>query len=117
MPMTEITDEKYVVKCDDETATVTFQGSLRLGGPAEYKPIADLLSALADQEPELITLDLTQLEFLNSSGISTLSKFVIGLRKKRSTQAVIIGSNSIPWQGKSLKNLQKLMPGLKLELV
>ncbi|MEY2976022.1 MAG: slr1659 superfamily regulator [Prochlorotrichaceae cyanobacterium] len=117
MLMTEITGDKYVVKCDDGTATVTFQGSLRLGGPSEYKPIADLLSSVADQEPETITLDLTQLEFLNSSGISTLSKFVIGLRKKRSIQAVIIGSSQIPWQGKSLKNLQKLMPGLKLELV
>lgn len=115
--MTEVTGEKYRVACDEATATITFEGSLRLGGPKEYQPIADLLNDLAAQSPETITLDLRQLEFLNSSGISTLSKFVIGLRKKRSIQAVIVGSNSVPWQGKSLQNLQKLMPGLKLELV
>ena len=115
--MTEIKGEKYSITSDEATSTVTFTGSLRLGGPSEYKPIADLLSSVADSNPETITLDLKELEFLNSSGISTLSKFVIGLRKKRTIQAIIIGSNSIPWQGKSLQNLQKLMPGLKLELV
>lgn len=115
--MTEVTGDKYNVTCDAETATVTFQGSLRLGGPGEYKPIADLLTNLAEQTPETITLDLQGLEFLNSSGISTLSKFVIGLRKKRTIQVILIGSHSIPWQGKSLQNLQKLMPGLKLELI
>lgn len=29
----------------------------------------------------------------------------------------IIGSDKIPWQAKSLKNLQRLMPSLKLELI
>ena len=115
--MAEISGDKYSIISDEATATVTFKGSLRLGGPGEYKPIADLLSDLADQEPEMITLDLSELEFLNSSGISTLSKFVISLRKKRSTQAIILGAKNIPWQGKSLQNLQKLMPGLKLEMV
>jgi hypothetical protein len=115
--MTAISGDKYSIDLDDATSTVTFKGSLRLGGPGEYKPIADLLSNLAEKEPDIVTLDLSQLEFLNSSGISTLSKFVISLRKKRTTQAVILGSKNIPWQGKSLQNLQKLMPGLKLEMV
>jgi hypothetical protein len=30
---------------------------------------------------------------------------------------IVMGSEKIPWQAKSLKNLQRLMPSLKLELV
>ena len=55
------------------------------------------------------------LEFLNSSGISILSKFVISVRKKKNISITVKGSNSIPCQGKYLKNLQRLMPNLKLE--
>jgi anti-anti-sigma factor len=67
------------------------------------------------QDIEQIVLDLKNLEFLNSSGISMLSKFVINIREKNSTQILVKGSESIPWQGKSLKNLQRLMPSLILE--
>ncbi|MDJ0508311.1 MAG: hypothetical protein QNJ64_03490 [Crocosphaera sp.] len=112
----EVKNEDYCVSYDADTITVTFQGSLRLGGMEEYAPIVDLLNDLAAQDPEIITLDLKALEFLNSSGISMLSKFVISIRKKKNIGIAVKGSNSIPWQGKSLKNLQRLMPSLTLEL-
>ena len=112
----EIKGENYRVGYEPETTTVKFEGSLRLGGMAEYAPIVNLLEEVTAQQPTKITLNLQELEFLNSSGISMLSKFVIGARKKKIIQIVVKGSNSIPWQGKSLKNLQRLMPSLKLEL-
>jgi hypothetical protein len=46
-----------------------------------------------------------------------LSKFIIEVRKKAGVQMAVQGSQGIAWQGKSLKNLQRLMPGLQLELV
>lgn len=58
-----------------------------------------------------------KLGFLNSSGISMLSKFVIGLRKQKGTLLIVLGSNDQPWQGKSLQNLVRLLPGLKLEVI
>jgi hypothetical protein len=73
------------------------------------------LNDLADSEPPKITLNLQKLEFLNSSGINVLSKFVIKVRQKGTMQMVVQGSKTIPWQGKSLKNLQRLMPSLQLE--
>lgn len=112
----EITNDTYKVQYDAETTTVKFQGSLRLGGMAEYAPIVDLLNEIVAQEPSVITLDLTNLEFLNSSGISMLSKFVINVRKQGKSKIIIKGSQDIPWQGKSLKNLQRLMPNLQLDL-
>ncbi len=82
----------------------------------EYAPIVDLLNEVTDSSPNMITLDLRKLEFLNSSGINIISKFVIKVRQLKNIQITIQGSKQIPWQGKSLKNLQRLMPSLHLEL-
>ena len=112
----EVRNDEYCVAYDADTVTVTFQGSLRLGGMEEYAPIVDVLNDVAGTDPEIITLDLKALEFLNSSGISMLSKFVISIRKKKNIGISVKGSQNIPWQGKSLKNLQRLMPSLTLEL-
>ncbi len=114
MAIEEIKDQDYAVQYDSESTAVDFAGLLSLGGAKEYAPIANLLNKIAADEPEEITLNLKKLEFLNSSGISMLSKFVLGLRKKKKIQLVILGSREMPWQSKSLKNLQKFLPSLKL---
>jgi hypothetical protein len=108
--------EDYLVELREENRTIKFVGELSLGGPQEYSLIKDLLELSTKNEPENITIDLRELSFLNSSGISMLSKFVIGLRKYKLLQLIILGSEQIPWQKKSLKNLQKFLPGLKLEI-
>lgn len=113
----EIQTQDYHTCYDPATATVSFVGSLRLSGPGEYPPIAQLLGEVPDSEPAKITLNLQQLEFLNSSGINMLSKFIIEQRKKALVQMAAQGSQPIAWEGKSLKNLPRLMPGLQLELV
>ena len=112
----KIKAENYSVVYDDIAQSITFQGSLRLNGTAEYAPISELLQKVLAQEPRRIWLDLQHLQFLNSSGISLLSKFVIEVRKHQNIQLLITGSQTIPWQSKSLKNLQRLMPTLTLEL-
>ncbi|MDB9312374.1 hypothetical protein PN462_04600 [Spirulina sp. CS-785/01] len=111
----DITTETYQVTYDDTTQTIIFHGSLRLSGMEEYTPIIDLLHQIADQRPTSMSLDLRNLQFLNSSGINVLSKFVIRVRQYKNIALFIIGSKDIPWQGKSLKNLQRLMPQLQLE--
>lgn len=112
----EIKTEDYSVCYDSSSETVSWQGSLRLSGMEEYEPIVQLLNELAERKPSKITLDLKKLEFLNSSGINVLSKYIIKVRQKGTIKMVVQGSRNIPWQGKSLKNLQRLMPSLQLEL-
>lgn len=112
----EITDENYRVSFDEANGVVTCQGSFRLRGAEEYQPILDLLISAADATPELLTVDVRELQFLNSSGINTLSKFVLQVRKHNASQIVIRGNSSFPWQTKSLKNFQRLLPGLRLEI-
>ncbi len=113
----EVKGEDYRVWCEQLDTIVYCQGSLRLAGTEEYAPIVQILENVIDKTPKQITLNLCQLEFLNSSGINVLSKFVIKVRQKETINIIVQGSESIPWQGKSLKNLQRLMPSLKLEWV
>lgn len=112
--MTEIKHDDYQVVYDPAAATVVCAGSYRLSGP-EYVAILDVMNRAAEAEHPVLTLDLTNLQFLNSSGINTLSKFVIRMRKQPASQLVVKGSEDYPWQKKSLVNLQRLLPGLQLE--
>lgn len=111
----EIKTEDYSVYYNQSTATVNCQGTLRLSGMEEYTPIIQLLHKVLEQKPATVTLNLQDLQFLNSSGINVLSKFVIKVRQKKDVSMVVQGSKQIPWQGKSLKNFQRLMPNLELE--
>lgn len=111
----DISHQDYQVHYDEPGAMVRCSGSFRLHGE-EYKPVLDLLTLAADAKPPMLTLDVRELQFLNSSGINTLSKFVLLIRKHNTSEVLIKGSTRFPWQEKSLKNLQRLLPALKLEI-
>ena len=111
----EIETDEYRINYDAQTTTIHCQGSLRLSGMEEYLPIVQLFDKVAELDRPTIIFDLRKLLFLNSSGINVLSKFVIKIRQKKNIHMVVQGSQQIPWQEKSLKNLQRLMPALKLE--
>ena len=97
-----------------EGAIIHYEGTLRLSGTDAYQDILALMQTVLAQKPPMITLDLTQLEFLNSSGINLLAKFTIELRKQPEIEVKVLGSTRIPWQSKSLPNLQKLHKGVDL---
>jgi hypothetical protein len=111
----EIKGNGYHVIGDPTTTTVTFQGVLRLRGVTEYDHIVQLLNDMAVQEPNTITLDLRKLRFLNSSGINVLFRFVIKLREQATSKLIVHGSCQVPWQQRSLQNLQRLMANVQLE--
>ena len=111
----EIKGSNYRVAYAPETATITCQGELELQ-QAGYSPIIQLFNEVVDQKPETITLQLLELKYLNSSGINALCKLVIKVRSQKTSQMVVRGTRQFPWQTRSLKNLQRWMPGLKLEI-
>ncbi len=113
----EVKGDDYHVWYNSEDKIIHCQGSLRLAGTEEYAPIVKILDYAIEQGSKNIVLNLCQLEFLNSSGINVLSKFVIKVRQKETVNITVQGSETIPWQGKSLKNLQRLMPALKLQWI
>jgi hypothetical protein len=108
----EIRNTEYSVWNDG--ATIHYEGTMRLSGTEAYAPILELMQSILASKPETIVLDLTELEFLNSSGINLLAKFTIDVRKQPGIGLSVKGSTRIPWQSKSLPNLKKLHPAVEL---
>ena len=112
----EIKGVNYRVWYDPANVVVSFEGILRLGGPQEYQPIEELLEKVLLTDPKTITLDLRALSFLNSSGITMFSRFVIEARDRVGITLQVLASETVPWHARSLKNLQRLMPSLSIRL-
>lgn len=111
----EIKETDYNLSYDKESSTAILKGSLRLLNLAEYEKVKVFFNMAAREANKTLTLDLKELIFLNSSGITTLSTFVISLRKENKKLLRIIGSKDIAWQDKSLKNLKKIWNQVELE--
>ncbi len=111
----EISEERYRIVYDSESATITCEGLWRFSKKDEYDTIIELLNTVADQTPEIITLDLRSLLFLNSSGRNTLSRFIIRVRKLQKSHLVILATYKIQWQERVLTKLFRLMPSLELK--
>ncbi len=114
--MKTIQGESFEVRLDEDSSTIFFKGALRLSGTDEYLSILNLLKGtLANPQP-MILLDVTELDFLNSSGITMFSRFVIEVRDRSQINLQFRASEKIPWHARSLKNLQKLMPALHITM-
>ncbi|RRR65962.1 MAG: hypothetical protein EI684_21630 [Candidatus Viridilinea halotolerans] len=119
MSIVQIQGEEYMVEYDPASHTLTLRGTVRLQNSDEYAPITELLQTAHDAASAAgqLTLDFRQLQFLNSSGISMISKFVINGRKQNRVPLRVLGSQEIYWQQKSLANLQKLWPKVVIEIL
>ncbi len=114
--MIEIKHPEYEAHYDPETATITIAGILELKGTAEYTPLQNLLLEVAEQKLAIVTLNVQNVEFMNSSGISTLLRFGIKIRDLGVSRLQIIGSKSHAWQTKSLKNLQRFVQNSDIDI-
>ena len=110
----------FTVYFEASEQTVVLMGSLRLNAALEYEPISALMTQALEAltaagNPELI-LDLRELKFLNSSGINLLYQFVLKVRKHGGIGLKVLGSSKNAWQSKSLTNMTKFMPTLKIAI-
>ena len=104
--MEEIKTTEFVVTYDPETATVVFQGILRVHGYTSYLPIERLLSDIVAQKPPTITLDIHALEFINSSGIDVLYRFAYKAHSQARSQLVVRRlAQGGPWQERLVRTI------------
>jgi hypothetical protein len=108
--------ESFDIRLEEENSTVLFKGALRLCGTDDYAPILDMLKEMLASPAMPIVLDLRELDFLNSSGITMLSRFVMEARDRPGIDVQVLASETVPWHARSLRNLQRLMPTLSIRL-
>lgn len=114
--MKNIHGESFEIRLEDDNSTVFFKGALRLSGMDDYAPILEMLKETLISPAAPIVLDLRELDFLNSSGITMFSRFVIEARDRAGIKLDVLASEAVPWHARSLKNLQRLMPALNIRL-
>jgi hypothetical protein len=92
------------------------RGVLRLESPVAYDRVFEPIHAALERAAEApFTVDVSELVFLNSSGIRALGALVLAARRDR-RPLVLLGRRSIPWQQKTVASLQRLYTGLRVEL-
>jgi len=89
---------------------VVFQGAMRMTS-SEETPIIELLQHVVDKVAgeDYVVIDLRDLDFINSQGISVLYKFAINLRNKN-MKVNIFAVKQSAWQQATLNNVLKLSP-------
>ena len=112
----EVKGEHFAIIYNNNSKAVNFTGRVRMRGLQEYTVVFELFDKVLERNKNSITIDLQNLDLLNSSGIDMLSKFIITARKKKTVGIKIIGSSSKTWQARLLKNMQRLMPKLEYEM-
>ncbi len=111
----ELIDEKFSVQYDASNGKISCKGIMDLREKKGYQPLANLFDEVVEQSPQIITLDIRQLEFLNSTGITVIgSGLVIKIRNKALSKLVIHCSKDFPWQSRSMKGISKLMSDIEL---
>jgi hypothetical protein len=99
-----------------ETATVTFEGTLRLLGEQGYGLVKQLLDDVVAGEMQAVTMDVTRLEFLNSQGMALVTQFLMDLRNLTTCQIAVHGTARHRWQVRWLRNVEKLVPEVWVDL-
>lgn len=117
MEIRDIKTEDFSVIFIEQENTIKFSGSLRLLNLKEYEPVKNLLNDVYEYLDSELKLDFSELKFLNSSGITAISTFVIAARKNQKLKIKVIGSSTVSWQEKSLQNLNKLWNEVTVEII
>jgi len=107
--------QSYSIRTSEDYTTVVLEGTLRLQGREQYGTVNDTLMQAAEKSAGTLVIDMRGLTFLNSSGISTLSLFIIEMRRRR-RPVRILGTKDVAWQARSLHNLQRLYEGVDIQI-
>lgn len=111
----KLVGENYRIWFENRNNVIYFEGSLRLWDPMDYQKIHQFMMDIHELDIRELSLNFVKLDFLNSSGISTLCKFILDIKKTNKVCLNITGNEKILWQKKSFENLTKLWEKIVLK--
>lgn len=111
--MLELGTKDFKIQLDEAKAVMS--GVLRLPSPRSYdeyfQPIEENIA-----KADAFTIDLTEVTFLNSSGITAVSKLIF-LAKKHDKAITFHLNPTIPWQPKTFASVAKLWEKMTLKYI
>jgi hypothetical protein len=105
---------EFRVDCAPGELRCALTGVMRLESVEAYRSVLAEVEAVLRAMPAL-TLDLTRLAFLNSSGVRALARLVLAARHS-GKPLTIVATSRYPWQAKAVASLHAIHPGLAVEL-
>lgn len=105
----EIRETEYQVSFDPASGRLALAGTIRLLNK-DYKDIRALFDQVLFLAPPALEIDLRGLRMLNSSGVNSLSRFVIDLRAKAAIAVTFRGARGDAFQQKTLTMMRHLLP-------
>jgi len=113
--MSRIENDGYSVEYIGSDDRIVFKGHFRLRTIQNYNEIMHFILEKSSGSQNIF-LDLSNLEFINSSGIASIGLFLIKL-KDSDKKIKIIGSKYINWQIASLKDFQQINNNVEIEYI
>ncbi len=111
----KIEHKDHTILFDQSSGTFTITGALRLM-TKDYTEIRQLLDHILLLAPPLLGFDIRGLRMINSSGLNTLSRFVLALRAKPGVHVTFHGSSEVVWQARTLANMKHFLPTAQVVL-
>jgi len=106
--------DEYAVSIGEGRTSARLEGILRLATPIAYQAVLQPIQACIEARPASFRLDMAGVTFMNSSGITALSRLVMAARAA-DVPLIAVVDDAVPWQRKTLSSLQRLYPKLQLE--
>jgi len=111
-----IKQDRIEIRVEDATkgVVVRFIGDIDMEDPSKLLDpfLAKVHSEAIEKKLEVVSADFTKLNFLNSSGIKSIAKWVMKLSTAEHKYKLrFLHDPSISWQATSLQTLTFLVPG------
>lgn len=108
-----IKTEDYTVDSSTLNKSI-ISGTMRLPSPISYdEPFHSIKNGI-EESTDTYEIDIYNLQYLNSSGITSIARLIIKARDLKKEIKLII-NNNIPWQNRSLSSLKNLWEKLEFE--
>lgn len=107
-----MTDD-FQLTLDADASGAKLVGVLRLSSPQAYRDVLQPISDALDAGPGEFRLDLAGVSFMNSSGVTALSRLIMSARQ-HGTRLLCVVDDEVSWQRKTLSSLQRLNPRLEI---
>ncbi|HHH28367.1 MAG TPA: STAS domain-containing protein [Polyangiaceae bacterium] len=98
-----------------ERQLAVLRGSLQMQSVRAYEQLFTPIHDAIEAAEGTFTLDLRQLEFVNSSAVTALARLVL-LARQRGLAMTLRGSEALRWQRATLGTLGRLHPNTRVEL-